>query len=188
MGHLGVLCGEWMWEEKVIEDRHDEPVLPEGGTAEATPARAEEIGRLRSELVRLAAEFDNYRKGVAREREILREKARDEAALALLPVYDALQRALQAHSCEDGGPALSEGLAQLQRLVEEALKRLGCEGYDSVGKAFDPLYHEALFAEEADVERNTILAEFERGFLRGGRVIRPAKVKVSLGRQGGVTE
>ena len=172
----------------MIEDRHDAPIVPEVGTADAADAAAEELERLRADLVRMAAEFDNYRKGVTREREIHREKARDEAALALLPVYDALQRAVHAHSCEEEGTALREGLAQLQGLVDEVLRRLGCEAYDSVGKMFDPLYHEALFAEQADVDKNVILDEFERGFVRNDRVVRPAKVKVSLGRPGGVTE
>ncbi|MFZ2348627.1 MAG: nucleotide exchange factor GrpE [Candidatus Bipolaricaulis anaerobius] len=171
----------------MTEDRHDEPLLAEGGVPEAPGAPGEEIERLRSALVRLAAEFDNYRKAIAREQEILREKARDEAALALFPVYDALQRALLAHADEEPSP-LREGLIQVQGLVEEALRRLGCEGYDSVGKAFDPLYHEALFVEESDAERNVILAEFERGFVRDGRVVRPAKVKVSLGRDQEVSE
>ncbi len=171
----------------MTEDRHDDPLLVEDGTAAAPSAAAEEIQRLRSDLVRLAAEFDNYRKAVAREGEIHREKARDEAVLAFLPVYDALHRALHAHAGEEGSP-LCEGLTQVQGLVEDALRRLDCEGYDSVGKTFDPLYHEARFAEEADVDKNVILAEFERGFTRNGRVIRPAKVKVSLGRPGGVPE
>jgi len=172
----------------MTEERHDEPIATEERTSDgANAARDEEILRLRADLVRLAADFDNYRKQVAREREIVAGRAWDEAALALLPVYDALQRALQAHVGEGEGTALRDGLTQLQGLVEEALKRLGCEGYDSVNKPFDPLYHEALFAEETDAERNTILAEFERGFVRNGRVVRPAKVKVSLGRSGGVT-
>lgn len=158
----------------MTEDRHDEPTVSVEGSAGE--------GELRRELLRLAAEFDNYRKAVARERELLREKALDEAALALLPVYDALGRALEAHG--EGDP-LRESLLRLQGLVEEALARLGCQAYDSLGKSFDPLYHEALWAEEADCERNTILAEYERGFLRQGRVLRPAKVKVSLGRPGG---
>lgn len=165
----------------MTEDRHDDPVL----AAEDTVAAAEEIRRLRADFLQLAAEFDNYRKAVAREREILREKALDEAALALLPVYDALQRALAAHA-EAEGPALRTGMEKVQGLVEEALRRLGCEGFDSLGKAFDPLYHEVVLVGEADEERNRILAEFERGFVRNGRVLRPAKVKVSLGRQGGV--
>jgi len=177
-----------MREERMIEDRHDAPPIPEAEPAAGGADAVEEAARLRSELVRMAAEFDNYRKGVAREREIHREKARDEAALALLPVYDVLQRALHAHSCEEEGTALREVLAQLQGLVEEALRRLGCEAYSSVGKTFDPLYHEALFAEQADVDKNVILDEFERGFVRNDRVVRPAKVKVSLGRPGGVTE
>ncbi|MBC7221217.1 nucleotide exchange factor GrpE [Candidatus Bipolaricaulota bacterium] len=167
----------------MMEDR-DEPQRVDGGTGTEAEVATAEVERLRADLVRLAAEFDNYRKAIAREREILREKAWDEAACALLPVYDALQRALAAHTGEEG--ELRHALAQLMGLVEEALRRLGCEGYDSVGKAFDPLYHEALLAEESEVEKNVILAEFERGFTRNGRVVRPAKVKVSLGR-GGVT-
>jgi molecular chaperone GrpE len=168
----------------MIEDRHDEPLVAEGGTATESAA-AEEVHRLRSDLVRLAADFDNYRKGVAREREILREKARDEAVLAVLPVYDALERALHAHAGPAEGSSLRDGLSQVGGLVEDALRRLGCEWFDSVGQRFDPLYHEALFAEESDVEKDVILAEFERGFMRNGRVIRPAKVKVSLGKHGG---
>lgn len=156
------------------DDRHDEPVVSVEGSADEA--------ELRRELLRLAAEFDNYRKAVARERELLRERALDEAALALLPVYDALGRALAARG--DGDP-LREDLLRLQGLVEEALARLGCQAYSSLGKPFDPLYHEALWAEEAESEKNTILAEYERGFVRQGRVLRPAKVKVSLGRPGG---
>lgn len=164
----------------MTEDRHDDPVLAEG-----TAAPADEVRRLRADYLKLAAEFDNYRKAVAREREILREKALDEAALALLPVYDALERACAAHAGPEDA-ALRTGLDQVRGLVEEALRRLGCEGFDSVGKEYDPLYHEVVLVGEADEERNRILAEFERGFVRNGRVLRPAKVKVSLGRQGGV--
>jgi len=173
----------------MTEERHDEPIATGERTSEGANAeRDEEIQRLRADLVRLAADFDNYRKGVAREREIVAGRAWDEAALALLPVYDALERALRAHPDEHGGEAreLRDGLERVKGLVEEALRRVGCEGFDSLGQAFDPLYHEVVLAEEADEERNRILAEFERGFVRNGRVLRPAKVKVSLGRQGGV--
>ncbi len=172
----------------MTEDRHDAPTVFEGTAPTAGGSPSEEVERLRAELVRLAAEFDNYRKGVAREREIHRERALDEAALALLPVYDALLRALEAHADADEGSPLRVGLTQVLGLVEDSLRRLGCEAYPAVGKSFDPLYHEAMSAEEADVEKNVILAEFERGFTRNGRVVRPAKVKVSLGRPGGVTE
>lgn len=158
----------------MTEDRHDAPLIPE-----APPPDAD---RLQRELVALAAEFDNYRKSVARERELLRERALDEAALALLPVYDALRLGLADPGT---GEALRETLSRLQGLVEESLRRLGCEGYDAVNAAFDPLYHDAVLAEESDLEKNVILAELARGFMRNGRVLRPAKVKVSLGRRGG---
>jgi len=173
----------------MTEDRHDEPLVAEEGTAAAANA-AEEIHRLRSDVVRIAADFDNYRKQVAREREIVAGRAWDEAVLTLLPVYDALQRALRAHAGVPDGEAkeLRDGMERVQGLMEETLRRLGCEGFDSLGQVFDPLYHEVMLAVEADEQRNRILAEFERGFVRNGRVLRPAKVKVSLGSPGGVKQ
>lgn len=173
----------------MTEERHDEPITTEERASEGVSAeRDEEIRCLRADLVRLAADFDNYRKQVAREREILAGRAWDEAVLALLPVCDAVERALRAHPDASSGEAkeLRDGMERVKGLVEETLRRLGCEGFDSLGQAYDPLYHEVVLAEEADEERNRILAEFERGFVRNGRVLRPAKVKVSLGRQGGV--
>ncbi|MCS7216476.1 MAG: nucleotide exchange factor GrpE [Candidatus Bipolaricaulota bacterium] len=139
-------------------------------------------GRLKEELLRLAAEFDNYKKAVARERELWRERALDEAVLLFLHVYEALERALAA----DQDPAqLQEGLRAVHRLFTEILARLGCQPIPAVGEAFDPLYHEAVAAEASAEPKNTVLAEFERGWTRQGRVLRPAKVKVSLGPKGG---
>lgn len=144
----------------------------------------QEEKRLREELLRLAAEFDNYRKEVARERELWREQALDEALLLFLPVYDALERALSA----DQDPTqLREGLRAVHGLFTEILARLGCQPIPSLGAEFDPLYHEAVLAEASDQPKNRILAELERGWTRRGRVLRPAKVKVSLGPKGGET-
>lgn len=138
--------------------------------------------RLKEELLRLAAEFDNYKKEVARERELWREKAIDEAVLLFLPVYEALERALNVDQDLD---QLRRGLQAVYNLFGEILSRLGCSPIPSVGEDFDPLYHEAVVAEESDQPKNKILAELERGWTRQGRVLRPAKVKVSLGPKGG---
>ncbi|MCR4392260.1 MAG: nucleotide exchange factor GrpE [Candidatus Acetothermia bacterium] len=145
----------------------------------------DEASRLRADLLRLAADFDNYRKEVAREREALASRAVDEALLAFLPVCDALERALAAFRQDGDAQALGEGLGRVSALAEEVLRRLGCEPIPSVGRKFDPAYHEVLSAQVSDEERYVILEEFERGFVRNGRVLRPAKVKVSLGREGG---
>lgn len=142
----------------------------------------EQEKKWREELLRLAAEFDNYKKEVARERELWRERALDEALLLFLPIYEALERALST----DQDPAqLREGLRAVHSLFAEILERLGCKPIPAVGEDFDPLYHEAVLAEESDQPKNKILAELERGWTRQGRVLRPAKVKVSLGPKGG---
>ncbi|MGB9757444.1 MAG: nucleotide exchange factor GrpE [Candidatus Bipolaricaulaceae bacterium] len=138
--------------------------------------------RLKEELLRLAAEFDNYKKEVAKEREFWRERAMDEALLLFLPVYEALERAVNT---DQDLNELREGLRALQGLFQEVLARLDCQPIPTVGMDFDPLYHEAVVAEESDQPRNRILAELERGWTRKGRVLRPAKVKVSLGPKGG---
>ncbi len=140
---------------------------------------------LREELLRLAAEFDNYKKEVARERELWRQRALDEALLLFLPVYEALERALNAD--QDLGQ-LREGLRAVHNLFGEILSRLDCKPIPAVGTDFDPLYHEAVLAEESPEPKNKILAELERGWIRQGRVLRPAKVKVSLGPKGGESQ
>lgn len=141
-----------------------------------------EAKSLKEELLRLAAEFDNYKKEVAKEREFWRERAMDEALLLFLPVYEALERALDTDQDLDG---LRQGLRAVQGLFQEILARLDCRPIPTVGTDFDPLYHEAVVAEESDQPKNRILAELERGWTRKGRVLRPAKVKVSLGPKGG---
>lgn len=143
---------------------------------------AQEEKRLREELLRLAAEFDNYKKEVARERELWRQQGLDEAVLIFLPVYEALERALNT----DQDPnQLQDGLRAVYNLFTEILNRLGCQPIQALGADFDPLYHEAVLAEESDQPKHRILAELERGWIRQGRVLRPAKVKVSLGPKGG---
>ncbi|MCS7240871.1 MAG: nucleotide exchange factor GrpE [Candidatus Bipolaricaulota bacterium] len=152
---------------------------------EEFPAKQEEgveEKRLRMELLRLAAEFDNYKKEVAKEREFWRERAFDEALLLFLPVYEALERAL---GTDQDLEQLRSGLQAVYNLFGEILNRLGCTPIPAVGTDFDPLYHEAVLAEASDQPKNKVLAELEKGWVRQGRVLRPAKVKVSLGPKGG---
>jgi len=148
-------------------------------------AKEEEIKRLRERLVHLQADFDNYRKQVARESAALARRVQDQELLDFLPVYDALERAFRAFKRNNDLDSFVEGVERIFAQLAEILKRKGCQPFDSVGKRFDPAYHEVLVAAHAEAERNVILEEFERGWLRDGEVLRPAKVKVSLGPQGG---
>jgi len=144
-----------------------------------------EIAALRERLLHLQADFDNYRKQVARESAALARRAQDQEILDFLPIYDAMERAFRALKRSDDAQSFVEGMELVFAQFSEILKRKGCQPFDSVGKRFDPVYHEVLVAVEANAERNVILEEFERGWLRDGEVLRPAKVKVSLGPKGG---
>ena len=151
-------------------------------TEEKAPLTEENAEKkLREELLRLAAEFDNYRKEVARERELWRERTLDEAVLLFLPIYEALERA----TADENFETLRQGLMAVLGLFQATLTKLGCSPISALGQDFDPLYHEAILAEHSSEPKNKILAEIERGWMRNGRVLRPAKVKVSLGPQGG---
>jgi molecular chaperone GrpE len=151
-------------------------------TEERAPLTEETLEKkLREELLRLAADFDNYRKEVARERELWRERTLDEAVLIFLPIYEALERA----AADEDSESLRQGLLAVLGLFQATLSKLGCSPISSLGQDFDPLYHEAVLAEHSPEPKNKILAEIERGWMRNGRVLRPAKVKVSLGPKGG---
>jgi molecular chaperone GrpE len=105
----------------------------------------------------------------------------DEAVLIFLPIYEALERA----AADENSESLRQGLLAVLGLFQATLSKLGCSPISSLGQDFDPLYHEAVLAEHSPEPKNKILAEIERGWMRNGRVLRPAKVKVSLGPKGG---
>lgn len=144
-----------------------------------------EIEGLRQALIRLQADFDNYRKRVEREMRDLEERLRDREVLDFLVIYDSLERALDSLDADGNTEGFVEGVRKILGQFREILERKGCRPFNSVGERFDPAYHEAVLAEESDAERNTILAELERGWMRNGRLLRPAKVVVSLGPKGG---
>ena len=129
--------------------------------------------------VRLAADFENFRRRKTQE---LSERSRyssEDAVRALLPVLDNLRRAVE-HLPEglDGG--FAGGLQMTVRQFEEALERLGVHPIESVGARFDPAIHEAVLGEEsADVDTDTVVDELQRGYRLHDRVVRPAMVKVA---------
>ncbi len=159
---------------------------PRGGT-EAEPSRGAagpdpEREKLQDLYVRTRADFDNYRKRVERERE--EDRARAGAALMkdLLPVLDNLERAL---STAPPGEPFRDGVALIHRQLLDALSRAGLEPLPALGEPFDPVYHEAVATEPTDqFEPNIVLEELQKGYKVGGRVLRPAAVRVSAPARG----
>jgi molecular chaperone GrpE len=129
---------------------------------------------------RSRAEFENYQKRMQREREQDRKYSFGPMALDLLPIFDNLDRALQAgKQAGETGP-LVQGVAMVQTQFLELLKRNAITRIDAEGKPFDPNLHQAVMQKTtSEVEPNTIVQVIEQGFLNQDRVLRPAKVIVS---------
>jgi molecular chaperone GrpE len=131
------------------------------------------------DLKRVAAEFDNYRKRVARDQQILAARAHERLVKELLPVLDDLERALEAAS-EHQEAKLEDGVRLVQRELEEALAKEGLEEIETNGR-FDPHVHEALLSQPSDQDDGAILEVLQKGYRLGDRVLRPARVVVSQG-------
>jgi molecular chaperone GrpE len=125
----------------------------------------------------VAADFDNFRKRAARDRENLVSRAHERVVKELLPVLDDLERALEA-AAEHEESRLEEGVRLVERELRQALSREGLEEIESDGR-FDPHVHEALLTQPADVEEGTILEVIQKGYRLGDRVLRPARVVIA---------
>jgi molecular chaperone GrpE len=153
----------------------EETVEVEDPLAEAQ-AKAEEHLK---DLQRLAAEFDNYRKRVARDQELLVARATERLVKELLPVVDDLERALDAAEKHEEAK-LEEGVRLVHRALEDALRRQGLQEIAVDGR-FDPHVHEALLAQPSEAEEGTVIEVVQKGYRLGDLVLRPARVVVSAG-------
>jgi molecular chaperone GrpE len=165
-----------------------EPPTADASAAPSDEARVElDIAGLRSALsdyedryLRLAADFENYKRRKSQELLDRSRYASEEAARALLPVLDNLRRAVE-HAPEAGTEDyFVNGLHLVVREFETALERLGITPVAALGEPFDPAVHEAVQGEESpDVERDTVTAELVRGYRLHDKLIRPAMVRVA---------
>lgn len=127
--------------------------------------------------LRLAAEYDNFRKRSVKEKESAWTDAKASTASAFLPVYDNLERALTA-PCSD--EAYRKGVEMTMNQLKEVLAKLSIEEIPALGEKFDPNYHNAVMHVDDDsVEENTIVEVFQAGFKTGEKVIRFSMVKVA---------
>jgi molecular chaperone GrpE len=164
--------------------RPDEREELEVSEPEVQADRADEAELLRRELegerqrqLRLRADFDNVRRRAAREQEAARVEGRRSALLALLPVLDTLERALEAGSSD---AVFYEGVAATHRQFLTSLREAGAEPIESLGRTFDPNAQEAVATVPAEnVPPNTVVREVRRGWRLGGDVLRPAQVVVA---------
>jgi molecular chaperone GrpE len=159
---------------------------------EKTPTKAELAERLAEvekerddylgDLQRVAAEFENYRKRVARDQESLAARAHERLVKELLPVLDDLERALEAitDSRDSERGRVEDGIRLVHRALQEALAKEGLSEIETNGH-FDPHVHEALLSQPSDKEDGAIVDVLQKGYRLGDRVLRPARVVVSQG-------
>jgi molecular chaperone GrpE len=164
--------------------------VPANGPETVTEAEVEglraELAERNDQLLRLAADFENFRRRKAQELTDRGRYASEEAAQALLPVLDNLRRAV-GHSAGDdgGGQQLLDGLRMVMTQFEQALSTIGVEPVETVGARFDPSVHQAIGGEESDeVSEDTVVAELQPGYRLHDRLLRPALVRVVNPRRG----
>lgn len=166
-------------------DEAVEPAAGEQSAADGPEAvieqQATQIAELEKQILRLHADFDNYRKRTLRDRE--EQITQAEAALlrAMLPVLDNFERALSALPADQ---AWAEGISLVHRQWMQVLAAQGLAVVDCAGP-FDPNVHEAVMRDESgDEPDGTILQELQRGYQYKGRLLRPSMVKVAVGPAG----
>lgn len=139
---------------------------------------AKELSEQQDKFLRLAAEYDNYRKRTAKEKENIYADAKIETLTALLPVYDNLERGLAQYGDEDSPHR--KGLEMIFAQFKESLAKLGVTTIDAVGQPFDPEKHNAVMhVDDEALGQNTVVEILRQGFLLGDRVLRFAMVKVA---------
>jgi molecular chaperone GrpE len=137
-------------------------------------------------LLRLAADFDNYKKRAARERQEYVQLANERLIGELIPILDDLERALAAAE-EHQEAQLEEGVRLVHRSLAALLQRHGVTPIETEGK-FDPHVHEALLSQPSEAEEGSVIDVVQKGYKLGERVVRPARVVVAAPQETGDTD
>ena len=174
--------------EQEAEETAEAPEAPESPEPVEEKAKEEpkkepkkDPGQLLAEAadkyLRLAAEYDNYRKRTAKEKEGIWDEAKARTVAAFLPVYDNLERALKQDTADE---AYKKGVELTMKGLQDALTGLGVEVIPALGETFDPNRHSAVMhVDDEEAGENTVVEVFQQGFLCGEKVIRFAMVKVA---------
>ena len=161
-------------EAEIVEEAE---VVAEEPAKEAAPDADAQLRAAQDRYMRLAAEYDNFRKRSARERDAIFTDVRADTITKFLPVYDNLLRAVAM--TPEGDPS-RKGMEMTLKQFETVLTKLGVSPIEALGQEFDPTVHNAVMHTEDDsVGENIVVEEFEKGFKLGEKVIRFSTVKVA---------
>ena len=161
------------------ETKSADDVGSNGASAPDTGALQAELAVRKDRYLRLAADFDNFRKRTLRESERTAAARKEAFIRELLPVIDNLERALGS-DVSTSPEQLRQGVQMTLQQLTQLLRHHGIEPEESLGRPFDPLYHEAVSVRhDPSQPDHVILGTFQRGYRRGNEVFRPAKVVVN---------
>ena len=145
---------------------------------EAAELAAKQLESVKDQFVRLTAEYDNYRKRTAKEKDALYQDAKADTVRAFLPVYDNLERAVAAPGDEESPH--KKGLEMIFHQYQDILKNLGVTEIEAQGQPFDPEKHNAVMhIEDENLGESVVAQVFQAGFMLGDKVIRHAIVQVA---------
>ncbi|MFS8540823.1 MAG: nucleotide exchange factor GrpE [Tissierellales bacterium] len=136
----------------------------------------QQIEDLNNKLMRLQADFINYKNRVEREKKNIYSYALEDIFSQLLPVLDNFERALNSMEKDN---SYYEGVKMIYDQMLDVLKKNGLKEIDCLDKPFDPNFHHAVISEDSDKEEGTILEVFQKGYMLNDKVIRPSMVKVA---------
>jgi molecular chaperone GrpE len=167
--------------EQALNDQ--DPQQAETPSADTQADPLDELRRekdsLQDRLLRTAAEFDNYRKRVDRERRELADYMKADVLAELLPILDNFERALQAPSADPSDP-LRKGVELILKQMLDFLRKRGVSPIEALGADFDPNFHQAVIHETSPSHREgEVIEELQRGYMLGDKLLRPAMVKVA---------
>jgi molecular chaperone GrpE len=152
---------------------------------EALAAKEAEAAANWDKFLRERADLENYRRRMQKEKEDLQKYGNECLLLEILPVVDNMERALD-HVTEDSLSAVIEGVNLTRSMLLSVLKKFGVEPVVTQGATFDPAFHQAMCQiESADTPANTVLEEFQKGYMLNDRLLRPAMVSVAAAPKNG---
>jgi len=140
----------------------------------------QELKETQDRLLRVSAEFENYKKRTAREMEGIRKFANETLIKEMLPVVDNLERAIETSGNENDNGSIVEGVNMIRNEILKVFEKFGVKPIESVGEPFDPGFHEAVMQEESEEHpEKTVTKELQKGYIINERLLRPSMVIVS---------
>ena len=165
------------------ETKHEAPApaaeQPQPEIVEAPAEVKDPVQELTSQLQRIQAEFDNYRRRIAAETMSATERGKIDVIKELLPAIDALELAIVHSKTPEGKNALSQGVTTIHNQLKQILERLGVQEIPQTG-LIDPRHHEVYLTETTDKHpANSVIQTLQKGYIRNGTILRTAKVKAA---------